>query len=79
MAQQLNESVYKAAEGARAQEMLWKIKADLTAKLITQFKDEWNRKEESLKKEFVVEKAAIKKTISKVQNVSKKIWNFISS
>jgi len=50
-----------------------KIKADLTAKRTAQFKDEWNQKEASLKKEFAVEKAAMKKTISKVQKVSKKI------
>uniref|UniRef100_A0A7C9E657 Uncharacterized protein n=1 Tax=Opuntia streptacantha TaxID=393608 RepID=A0A7C9E657_OPUST len=42
MAQRLNESVYKVAEEARAQEMRQKIEADLTAKLTAQINDEWN-------------------------------------
>jgi len=40
MAQQLNESVYKAAEEARSQEMHQNIEADLTTKLTAQFNDE---------------------------------------
>ena len=79
MVQRLNESVYKAAEEAPSREMRQTIKVDVTAKLIAQFTDEQNQKEAILKKEFAVEKAAMKKTISKVQKASKKIWKFISS
>jgi len=73
----LNESVHKAAEEARAQ-MRQELEVDLTAKLRAQFKDEWNQKEATLQKEFDVEKAAMKKKISKVKKVPKKIWSFIS-
>ena len=79
MAQRLNESVYKAEEEAQAQEMRQKIEADLTAKPTAQFNNEWNQRKAFLKKEFTVEKTAMKRTISKVQKVSKKKWNFISS
>jgi len=78
MGQRLNESVHKATEEARAQ-MRQELEADLTAKLRAQFNDVWNQKEATLKKEFSVEKAAMKKKISNVKKVSKKIWNFISS
>jgi len=70
--QRLNESVHKATEEAQAQ-MRQELEADLTAKLKAQFNNEWYQKEANMKKEFDVEKAAMKKKISKVQNVSKKI------
>uniref|UniRef100_A0A7C9AMJ5 Uncharacterized protein n=1 Tax=Opuntia streptacantha TaxID=393608 RepID=A0A7C9AMJ5_OPUST len=78
LAQRFNESVQKAAEDARIQ-MRQELEADLTVKLTAQLKDEWNQKEATLKKEFDVEKTAMKKQISKVQKVSKKLWNFFSS
>ena len=78
MVQWFNESVQKATEDARIQ-MRQELEVDLTVKLTAQLKDEWNQKEATLKKEFDVEKAAMKKKISKVQKISKKIWNFFSS
>jgi len=55
------------------------MEADVTAKFSVQFNDEWKQKEAVLKKKIDVEKAAMKKTMKKVQKVSKKIWNFITS
>jgi len=75
----LNDSGYKAAKEARVQERRQKMEADVTAKFSVQFNDEWKQKEAILKKKIAVEKAAMKKTMKKVQKVSKKIWNFITS
>ena len=60
MAQRFNDRVQKATEEAQSQ-MRQELEANLTAKLTAQLKDEWNQKEATPKKEFDVQKFAMKK------------------
>ena len=78
MAQRFNESVQKAAEDARAQ-MRQELEVALKEQLRAEMKDEIDTREATMKKQFDVEKTALKKKISKMAKVSKKLWNFFST
>ena len=64
--QLLNESIYKAVEKARVEEMHKKIKEEVIAKLSAEFSNECAQKVVVLKNELAVEKAALKRTRKKV-------------
>jgi len=71
MAIRLNESIAKAAEDARQEELRRKIEAEVTQKPIDQFTIHFAEKEAALEKKF---KKQLKKSQSKVD----RIWNFFT-
>ncbi|KAJ8445483.1 hypothetical protein Cgig2_031296 [Carnegiea gigantea] len=74
----LNESVSKAVEDAREEELCKNIEEDVTAKLTAQFNNHWAEKKVALKNELAHEKAVREQERKKKSKISE-LWSLYKS